>query len=38
MFDEPRDADEQHEQNENDEDPKLKGAVFPPLNPPYPFA
>jgi len=38
MFDEPWDADEQHDQHEGDEDPKPDGSVLPPLDPPYPFA
>jgi hypothetical protein len=38
MFDEPRDAGEQHDQHEDDEDPELDGGVLPPLDPPDSFA
>ena len=38
MFDEPRNADKQHDQYEDDEDPELNGGVLPPLDPAYPFA
>jgi hypothetical protein len=38
MFDEPRDADQEHEQHEGDENPQLDGGVLPPLDPLYAFA
>jgi hypothetical protein len=38
MLDEPRDADQQQDQHEDDEDPQLDRGILPPLDPPYPLA
>jgi len=38
MFEEPRNADEQREQYEDDQDPECDGGVLPPRDPSYAFA
>jgi hypothetical protein len=38
MFDEPRDADKQHDQYDDDENPELDGGVPSPPDPSYPSA
>ena len=38
MFDEPRDADEQQEQHQDNDDPQFNGRVPAPLDPAYTFA
>ncbi len=38
MFDRPRDADKEHQQHEDDEDPELDGGILAPLDSSYALA